>query len=312
MGRTGNIGTRMRSYPKGSKLIMAVEVSDMFAAERQLLKSLESSQTRRKDIGSEYFCGNVAEIMTSVSAVAAQHRPQQGSKQYPKTVNTAIWIRYLKAQGIQCLYDSWETPPLIPEELAQQAFVVVNPVNRKELLTVIVNEEGNGTMEDHKQYAAKLGEAVPRPYIITGVKPVFPPDGAYSTWQKQVHTNHMQLEIIGTMVWYDPCDFDEMWKARMDLHLPNCQAGATLAQVFDALTVGHYHQRNSVIASLPTVFTPVHLAQDATVNLRCLVWENADFSWVHSSTECLAKPIGYYAQPVTHSSDRWAIDDQQW
>ena len=53
---------RLDSYPKGSKLILCIEVDNCDLIEKELIKKLENEFTRRKDIGNEYFEGNVDEI----------------------------------------------------------------------------------------------------------------------------------------------------------------------------------------------------------------------------------------------------------
>lgn len=49
----------MKSYPKDSDLIMSMLVEDINVAERSIIDSFDSKFIKRKDIGNEYYEGNI-------------------------------------------------------------------------------------------------------------------------------------------------------------------------------------------------------------------------------------------------------------
>jgi hypothetical protein len=55
VGRTGDFVVRMQKYPKKSVVIQSSFVSDMLAAEKELIDTLKSRSKQRLDIGKEYF-----------------------------------------------------------------------------------------------------------------------------------------------------------------------------------------------------------------------------------------------------------------
>ena len=68
IGKTINIKNRMPSYPKDSRLYLCFYCpSDIDAVEKHLISVLERSCLRKRtDIGSEYFEGDVREMMASL------------------------------------------------------------------------------------------------------------------------------------------------------------------------------------------------------------------------------------------------------
>ena len=61
IGRTNQTHTnRFKQYPKGSELILQYSCNDCVACERGLLYIFRVNYIKRKDIGSEYFEGDVA------------------------------------------------------------------------------------------------------------------------------------------------------------------------------------------------------------------------------------------------------------
>jgi hypothetical protein len=76
-GRTEHesIQKRFSQYPKGSELIFAASVSDAVAAEKELMQLLASHRglIHRKDIGREYFEGELEVIYGIASMVCARY-----------------------------------------------------------------------------------------------------------------------------------------------------------------------------------------------------------------------------------------------
>ena len=74
-GRTVNIANRMRQYPKGSELILALQVHDAVAVEREIMKLLAAHPEirRRTDIGAEYFEGPFEVVQGIMLMMCARH-----------------------------------------------------------------------------------------------------------------------------------------------------------------------------------------------------------------------------------------------
>lgn len=54
---------RMAQYPKGSMVFLIVKVDDCHKAERQLLGLFNKTFEQRKDIGREYYHGNICDMI---------------------------------------------------------------------------------------------------------------------------------------------------------------------------------------------------------------------------------------------------------
>jgi hypothetical protein len=76
IGKTINIKNRMPSYPKDSRLYLCFYCpSDIDAVEKHLISVLERiCMRKRTDIGSEYFEGDVRELMASLLDYAHTQR----------------------------------------------------------------------------------------------------------------------------------------------------------------------------------------------------------------------------------------------
>jgi hypothetical protein len=70
-----SIKTRFGQYPKGSELIFAARVSDALAAEKDLMQLLAAHRDliHRKDIGREYFQGELSVVYNIASMVCARY-----------------------------------------------------------------------------------------------------------------------------------------------------------------------------------------------------------------------------------------------
>lgn len=62
IGRAIDIFQRKNGYPKGSKLLFCMEVSDMILIERELIDKLKQCCIQRTDLGREYFEGDINTI----------------------------------------------------------------------------------------------------------------------------------------------------------------------------------------------------------------------------------------------------------
>lgn len=66
IGRTRNIIKRFKQYPNGSVLILSLQVDDMFHYEKELKSIFKEKYNQRTDIGTEYFEGNVEDMIQSI------------------------------------------------------------------------------------------------------------------------------------------------------------------------------------------------------------------------------------------------------
>lgn len=63
IGRTEDIIQRFGDYPKGSRLLYTIYVSDQRQAEYNLIISMRQHFINRRDIGREYFQGNITTMI---------------------------------------------------------------------------------------------------------------------------------------------------------------------------------------------------------------------------------------------------------
>ena len=73
VGKTKNIMGRLRQYPRGSKLLFAQYVHDCDILENLVINYLSKIFKVRTEIGTEYFEGDVLEILKEVQTVLANH-----------------------------------------------------------------------------------------------------------------------------------------------------------------------------------------------------------------------------------------------
>lgn len=73
IGRSDNVLCRMRQYPRGSKLIFAQYVHDDCLMEKHVLNHLIGHFKARTDIGTEYFEGDLSQIIYHVQTVLSQN-----------------------------------------------------------------------------------------------------------------------------------------------------------------------------------------------------------------------------------------------
>ena len=59
IGRSDALLNRLAAYPKGSALITCIAVRDSVAAEALLLRHFDAVFAPRRDIGREYFAGDI-------------------------------------------------------------------------------------------------------------------------------------------------------------------------------------------------------------------------------------------------------------
>ena len=67
IGRSKNISTRLGQYPKGSTLMFVTPCKNEIEVEKELIEIFKSRFEQRKDIGTEYFCGDVIEMSNCIS-----------------------------------------------------------------------------------------------------------------------------------------------------------------------------------------------------------------------------------------------------
>lgn len=69
VGRAVDAGKRLQQYPKGSRLLARLPVSRMRDSETVLLALCRRNFAQRKDFGTEYFEGEVGEVMMVLATV---------------------------------------------------------------------------------------------------------------------------------------------------------------------------------------------------------------------------------------------------
>lgn len=74
IGRSDNVFARIKNYPKGSEVIYTARVTDSESAERMLIKRLSISCNRRRDMGLEYFEGDLEEMTAVFHTVVAKFK----------------------------------------------------------------------------------------------------------------------------------------------------------------------------------------------------------------------------------------------
>lgn len=113
IGQTGDLANRLHGYPKGSTLIMALQVADKVLAERAAISALRSSCVARYDIGDEYFEGVLNEIVPLVSNVVAQFLPVQDfivmTKRIPNHVGENLDLPAWTTASCEKVLDSFMT-----------------------------------------------------------------------------------------------------------------------------------------------------------------------------------------------------------
>jgi hypothetical protein len=103
VGRSAHILNRMAQYPNGSQVRMVLNVSDSVKAEQEILCQLKKygDITHRKDIGSEYFQGNLCSIITVLSQVS--------NMLYEERKDTVLQDAYLEESDSDSVCDSKDT-----------------------------------------------------------------------------------------------------------------------------------------------------------------------------------------------------------
>ena len=56
----------MKGYPKGSRLLLVIEVEDCHTREKELIKLFDDKFKKRTDIGTEYFEGCEKEMIAYI------------------------------------------------------------------------------------------------------------------------------------------------------------------------------------------------------------------------------------------------------
>lgn len=69
IGQTKNLKTRIRAYPKNSKLVLSFIVNNCKVVERSIMKVFKEKFKQRLDIGTEYFEGHLEEIKSAFEEI---------------------------------------------------------------------------------------------------------------------------------------------------------------------------------------------------------------------------------------------------
>ena len=56
-------GKRLKQYPKGSRVVLNIDVDDCIKVEREIIKVFDEKFKKRKDIGNEYYEGDVNQMI---------------------------------------------------------------------------------------------------------------------------------------------------------------------------------------------------------------------------------------------------------
>lgn len=73
LGKTKNPKCRLSSYPRGSAVHFISLVPDCDAAEKELLQIFTEKFIQRKDLGREYFLGNIQEMIKEINFFIANN-----------------------------------------------------------------------------------------------------------------------------------------------------------------------------------------------------------------------------------------------
>lgn len=102
-GRTSDVYFRCKNYPKGSKVVFCVEVSDQVKAEHELIEMLSTQFEQRTDLGREYFQGDwysIAQVIFSHVGQFYCSDQQQQSGPIIKDISVAI-MEFIELQWSQ-------------------------------------------------------------------------------------------------------------------------------------------------------------------------------------------------------------------
>jgi hypothetical protein len=97
VGKTKVICRREKQYPKGSKVIMVIEVEDCNIAEKKMIKYFKDKFKQRRDLGTEYFEGNINEMIEYYKSICIRDITNDFYKEKAKKVrNKSENIYYQK------------------------------------------------------------------------------------------------------------------------------------------------------------------------------------------------------------------------
>jgi hypothetical protein len=135
VGRSAHILSRMAQSPNGSQVRMLVNVNDSVKAEQEIRRQLKKycDITHRKDIGAEYFQGNLCLIINVMSQVA--------NMLYEERKDTIPQDAYLEESDSDSVCDSddiGDTSTDASEDT--EDMVDTKPYNNIEDPVVVINE----------------------------------------------------------------------------------------------------------------------------------------------------------------------------
>jgi hypothetical protein len=88
IGKSKKMHTRIKQYPKGSKVIMLIEVDDCNICEKNVIKDFKMKFKQRRDLGTEYFEGNINEMIDYYKSICIKDI-------------TDIWCNSLKVRKVR-------------------------------------------------------------------------------------------------------------------------------------------------------------------------------------------------------------------
>ena len=68
IGRTKSVATRIKQYPRNAHILCTIFVPDMIQAEYEIIAIFHKHFEHRKDIGAEFFRGDVAKMIRIIGS----------------------------------------------------------------------------------------------------------------------------------------------------------------------------------------------------------------------------------------------------
>lgn len=105
IGRTRDIKSRLMGYPKGSQLLISLNVADSKYVEKQMITIFKQKYKQRTDIGTEYFEGILVEMQQDFNnIVAAQLQPltQVSFSEQECDQKNSLHQTYIRECGVSC------------------------------------------------------------------------------------------------------------------------------------------------------------------------------------------------------------------
>ena len=87
---TRGASKRVSEYPKDSRVILVTEVNDCYGAERNIIQRFKQLFKHKKDIGREYFEGNISDMKYEMNHIVLKYEMK-----YDDTPDKSHYLTYL-------------------------------------------------------------------------------------------------------------------------------------------------------------------------------------------------------------------------